>query len=70
MRKGGRRLLFPLFTILSMVWFKDHPVIRFDGVQASARAELIANLILGSIVAIFAVIAVNALARAAGWWKN
>lgn len=70
MRKGSRRLLFPLFTILAMVWFKDHPVIHFDDGAASARTELIANLILGSIVAIFAVIAVNALARAAGRWKD
>jgi hypothetical protein len=70
MRKGGRRLLFPLFTILAMVWFKDHPVIRFEDAEASARTELIANLILGSIVAVFAVIAVTALARAAGWMKD
>lgn len=70
MRTGVRRLLFPLFTVLAMVWFKDHPVIHFDESAASGRTELIANLILGSIVSIFAVIAVNSLARAAGWWKD
>jgi hypothetical protein len=72
MHRSRTRLLFPAFTILSIVWFKNNPVIHFapgaDGTDHSTQ-ELIANLLVASIVAIAATLGVMSIGRAAGWWK-
>jgi hypothetical protein len=73
MHRSRTRFLFPAFTMLSMVWFKNNPIIHFtsaiDGSDHSTQ-ELIANLLVASIVAIAATLAVKSFGRAAGWWKN
>ena len=66
------RLLFPFFTILSIIWFKNRPAIRFQPVAADGSMsgqEMIANLLVASVVAILATLGVRLLGRAAGWWK-
>lgn len=68
MHPSRTRLLFPALTIVSLFWFKNHPMIHFVG-EENARAELVANLLLGSAVAVFGVIAITSIGRAMGWWK-
>ena len=68
MLQSRTRFLFPILTIFSLFWFKNHPVIHFAGAE-NARAELIANLLLGSAMAVFGVIAITSIGRAMGWWK-
>ena len=66
-------MLFALTTVVSIVWFKNHPAIRFQppsGSTAMTFSEMTANVLVASGVAVFAVIAVTSLGRAMGWWKD
>ena len=73
MRRTRTRLLFALCTVVSIVWFKNHPAIRFQPAPDSAPmtfSEMTANVLVASVVAILAVVAVTSLGRAMGWWKD
>ncbi|MBP8275057.1 MAG: hypothetical protein KAY59_11535 [Acidobacteria bacterium] len=62
-----------MFTILSIVWFKNRPAIRFEPVPADGMltsTELIANILVASIVAVAATLAVMSIGRGMGWWKE
>lgn len=73
MRRTRTRLLFALTTVGAIVWFKNHPVIRFQPAPDSAPmtfSEMTANVLVASVVAILAVVAVTSIGRAMGWWKD
>jgi hypothetical protein len=66
-------MLFAIATVVSIVWFKNHPAIRFVPAPDNAPmtlSEMTANVLVASIVATLAVVAVSSLGRAAGWWKD
>ena len=67
------RLLFIPVTIISIVWFKNHPAIRFDGAPPTAElsvSEMTANFLLASVVAMLVVLGITSVGRAMGWWKE
>jgi len=73
MRRTRTRLLFAFTTVVSIVWFKNHPAIRFAPAPDSAPmtvTEMTANVLVASVVAILAVVAVTSVGRAMGWWKD
>jgi hypothetical protein len=73
MRRTRTRMLFALTTVVSIVWFKNHPAIRFQPGPDPASmtfSEMTANVLVASIVAVAAVVAVSSLGRAMGWWKD
>ncbi len=66
-------MLFALATVVSIVWFKNHPAIRFQPAGDAAPmtlTEMTANVLVASVVAVAAVVAVTSLGRAMGWWKD
>ena len=73
MRRMRLRLLFALATVVSIVWFKNHPAIRFQPALPDGTLtmrEMTANVLVASVVAILAVVAVTSIGRAMGWWKD
>ena len=73
MRRTRTRLLFAMTTVVSIVWFKNHPVIRFQPAADNGSmsfSEMTANVLVASVVAILAVVAVTSVGRAMGWWKD
>jgi hypothetical protein len=67
------RLLFVPITIVSVVWFKNHPAIRFAPSSVAAEltlSEMTANFLLASVVAMLVVLGLTSLGRAMGWWKE
>lgn len=67
------RLLFVPITIVSVVWFKNHPAIRFAPSSATPEltlSEMTANFLLASVVAMLVVLGLTSLGRAMGWWKE
>jgi len=73
MRRTRTRLLFALTTVVAIVWFKNHPVIRFQpapDIAPMSFSEMTANVLVASIVAMLAVVAITSLGRAMGWWTD
>ncbi len=73
MRRTRTRIVFALATVISIVWFKNHPAIRFAPAADTAPmtfSEMTANVLVASVVATLAVVAIASLGRAAGWWKD
>ncbi len=73
MRRTRTRLLFALTTVVSIVWFKNHPAIRFAPAAEGAPmtfSEMTANVMVALVVAVLAVVAGPSPGRGRGWGKD